>query len=163
MGIKWKLFAVANYILLLAYGYLLYLVFEFVTKILTYQRELIQFLPVWSAIFVVFLNSALNIYIFHKHLPGKLLSGGLRIFFQVLTILNIIAVVTLLIMIFPEITIEYPYGAERYDTFALIFFIGTIILGGYIIFCQVGLQKYIRANDKHSIEQLISDLGTEES
>lgn len=158
---KWKIFAVSNYILLLLYGFLFYMAVEFSISSGNFTNaEIHEGFLLMSVLLIVFLNSLFNIYIFHKHLPNKPLRRLQTIF---LFFFNTLYGISLIIILLASIT-ELRSSWTSNDDIAFIYFLSaivllTLILGTYIFIMQFFVTRAINQKVKTLQEKIINDIG----
>jgi hypothetical protein len=147
LTLKWKLFGLANYIMLIAYLYLITLSMRFIIEEVPHEQSLAPLMPVFISQIVIIINLAFNIYAFHIHLPHKPLSHKKKRYYLILFLLNAISFSIITIYSFIEIYDELKsqsFGNFAY--FILSVFSLHFLLGLFILVCQFDLRKFIKTN-----------------
>ena len=148
MPIKWKLFGLANYIMLAAYVFLLVNALRFTIEFLPAEVSLSSFTPFMLSLFVVVFNSVLNLYVFHTYLPSNPFSKKLRITYLISTILSVIAYPITIVSIF--IFIYEILNSNPIDNFVYIIlpvFLLILLSALFIFINQVILLRSIKKNN----------------
>ena len=157
MTIKWKIFGIANYIMLLVFVFLLLGMFKFSAEEVSGRESQNPLLLLMFCFFTIILNSILSLYVFHFHLPAKPIIKIKRLY-RVSTILYILCLVTIFISIVKDMKYEIgEYGMD--DTaYIIVGFISLILLIGiFIAYNQFLIGKYLDNNYKFSIDKKIDE------
>ncbi len=143
MPVKWKLFCLANYIMLLVYSFLLLGAFRFTAEYNADSRSFVLFMV---CLFVVILNAVFNLYLFHRHLPSRRYANRTHSIHQIISILFTFS----LIIILSNFIQELPAIISAENAGAGIFFITvglvSFVLGSFILVNQYKIRKYIEEN-----------------
>ena len=156
---KWRFFGIANYILSVFY----FVVFAFAMKAFFNPENDLRNLQgaklLTACIGVIFLNSCLNIYIFHRHLPERLINKWLHIFYRLITIVFTAALLILLKEFIPHI--PHLLSTEENTGFRifLIWLLITLILAILVLVLQIKLPASVTANHNEEIRQEIENIG----
>jgi len=154
MKLKWKLFALANYLLLFVYGFLFLGALRFTAEFVNPDEKLGSFTPFMISLFIIFFNCVFNLYIFHIYFPHKLLSRRKEILYLISTILFVAALILVLVSILQAYNEELNPDPE--DDFAYVilsFFFLTLSLGLFVLICQLKIRKVIGKNSPHALSK----------
>jgi carbon starvation protein CstA len=144
MPVKWKLFALANYLFLFAYLLLFIGVLRFIIEEVPHEQPLKPLLPLIAGQLIVILNSILNIYVFHKHLPNKLFSKTLKTAYIISTVLFVISLVVIIISLNQAINDELKVEQKgNFIIFIQSLFFLHIFLGLFILINQFLIRRFI--------------------
>ena len=163
MSIRWKLFALANYVLLLSYLFFFVMAIRFLTKVEQDGKGLAAFILVIASVLITILNSIFNLYVFHKHLPKKIFSRSMGIFYSISTILFTISWTIILVSYIKLIDDAISSSSANnslyfpVSVFLLSLFCGLIILGN-----QVFVRDFITKNYKADTNEMIENIGQPE-
>lgn len=147
MRTKWKLFALANYIILVVYIFLLIYAIRFTAEVVPSNESIDSFMPFTLSLFVIIINSVINLRILHKYLAGKLFTKRLSIVYLASTILSAIAFAITIGSNF--IFIYETLNSQSIDNFAFIALAILLLLfvaAVFIIITQVSLLRSHKKN-----------------
>src|SRR5690348_11691136 len=98
--VRWRIFAVANYLFLLFYGFLLYKIFELAIQDPPEDDgTMLEVYLVIASLVMIVLNAAFNILVFHLHFPRKPLGRLRHVTYTIAAILNIISLCYILYLV----------------------------------------------------------------
>jgi len=153
MTIKWKVFALANYIFGLLYFILLVYAMRFTVEAVPPSEDLTPFFPFLASLIIVVFNSVFNLYIFHFRLPDKPLSRRMARLYLVSTILFIISLIIIFASFFLSVRDELT--SVQFDNshyLLLTFFFLNLLAGIFILVNQLLLRKFIEKNNDSSLD-----------
>jgi len=155
MPLKWTIFGIANYALLLLYAFILHLSFKVIIEKIPAETDLTPLLPILISNVIIVLNSLFNIIVFHRHLPGNPFSHSKGILNLAAAILYFIALIIMIYSLNQSINDELRSGeTEGLVGFLQALFFSTIVLGIFIFVNQLMIRNYLEkthlagANDK---------------
>ncbi len=158
--LRWRLFAIASYILLVLYAVFLFFSIKFMIRMIERQQDQLKFLPYAIANFLIVLNTTWCVYLFHSHIPYRAMSKIKRNINMVLTFIFIGAWGYLLILMFSVIVEAIRDPNDLYYT---VFMTGvyslTAIGGGYIAINQLSISRAINKMGINKVDQMIDEIG----
>lgn len=161
MPLRWKLFAVANYLLLAGYLFLLILIVKFLFETnIRSTNGLLEFILISTSMLFIVVNSVCNVYVFHKHLRGKPFNYNFKIFYTIFSVLYLLSLAVVLISLIPAIADELRYSERRrFGYFLVTIFSFTLILGGFVLINQFLVRRYIKRKNQDEIGKMINEIG----
>ncbi len=146
MPFKWKLFAVANYLLIVILGFLLLGAMRFSAEKIP-AGESGSFMLFMTSLLVCTINLVFNLIIFHRYLPDKSFGPGIRILYIISAILYCIALIVVLINL-GEVFVEEisNYSTGSFTNFLLVLLSLISICGIFIFINQLLVRKFIESN-----------------
>lgn len=152
MPLKWYVFGFANYLMLAAYIILFDTSFRFIFEEVGPDESLVSFFPIIVSQGLIIVASVVNLYIFHKRLPNKLLSRTERRVFLISSILFIAAFSFLTVITFVTIYNE-SFQADFRDVSqpAMILWFFHFFIGIFIIINQVEARRILTKKDEKKI------------
>lgn len=160
MTLKWKLFCIVNYVFIIFYFILLILTLRYIVEVVPGDAESGIVSQIIVILLVFIINSFLNVYIFHKHLPGKPFSSHFNIFYIISTILFAICLVLCLFILSRDMNMAMKEAPSDGSTiFLQILFFSNFFLGLFILINQFLIKKAIDKNYRNSLNNQIEDIG----
>ena len=160
MSLRWKIFAIANYILLFIFLFLFIMAIRYNVKESSKVEDDTAFMIFTLSLFIIILNSAANIYIVHRHFPAKPFShffARLYLFLTILFLLALIVVSAALIIPLREELLAHSFDSYVYFMAILLFIL--ITCGLFIFINQCMVNRHILRNSKSLLQQQIDDIG----
>jgi hypothetical protein len=162
MTTHWKIFRLANYLQLLFSIAVLAILF-INTGSVKGLMEISLFIAACLAFIILVFNSYLNLQIMHHHFPDKRIPAGRNKLYMVLLGCYLVVNV-LLFIIFIFVLIEELSGKHSRGQLIFAGILGfDILLAVIIIRAQDKLPYLLNRNNNQSIQQLVEDIGKEES
>jgi len=158
--LKWKLYRVSNYLLLVS-GSLIFLrflqasIFEPTTNIYAISFGIILFLMI--------LQSIINLVIMAKTFPNKLLTLGKYYWHIFATFCNSVIALALIYFTVSEVLPELG-KTETYETLlfiALGIFLFLIANSVFVLICQLNIKSYLQKNNATFVKSMIDSIGEE--
>jgi hypothetical protein len=160
MPVRWKIFAIANYICLIGYGFLLFKFLQFYLEV--DEKFDSEWLLTLLSLSILVTNSLLNIVIFHRYFPNRVLSSNLKKLILLAGILFAIALSLILFSLYKEIN-EFDSDDEpSFRYFILFVSILVTITGLFILASQFVISRYLEKSNKVKIDNLLENIGKEE-
>lgn len=154
MPIKWKLFGIANYIILLIHAFLLLGAMRFTTEVAAESQDMAGFMPFMVSLFIVILNAVFNLYIFHKHLPDNPVSRRVKTPYLISAILFAIALMIISIPLIRDSFDELSFSSDKsFGFFLLTIFCLVLLIGLFVLINQFVVLKFIEKNATEDIEE----------
>lgn len=157
MPVKWKLFGIGSYIMLLFYLVILVVAIRGLPR----SGSVENVVPITISIFFIVLNSGFNIYLFHKHFPDKPMSTPGYRYYKISTIVYTVSLAIILLDSIPYSTEAFKSGI--YDSFFYFILLHSVIdlIALYILFLQYFVRKTIEMNFRNKTENQLMNLGKE--
>lgn len=147
MPINRKLFGVANYVMALVYAFLFLGALRFTVEKVPAEEDLTPFMPFMISLAILLLNAVLNIYVFHRHLPGKPFSRSTGTCYFIAAILYGIALTIVSISFIRNISDELSHqSTNNADYYLLLIFLLHLIVGLFILINQLKIRKHLVNN-----------------
>jgi small-conductance mechanosensitive channel len=154
MPLKWKLFGLANYFILLVYIFLLLGAMRFTIEVDTEGQGMLGFMFFMISLFIVVLNAVFNLYIFHKHLPDNKISKRGKIAYKISATLYAVSLLTISITLIRDTIHELKIDADSgAGYFMLIFFCVNSLIGLFVLINQFRIIKFIEKNTAENAEE----------
>ena len=160
MSIRWKLFRVANYFLLLSF-----LVFAIIMTVANFKKafpeelQWIYFAMLTMSI-IIMVNSIFNIVFLTKYYPAKSIERNTKSAHSIIMICYILSLLFLLAICIVGLVEEIKDRSEDdIGILMVIFFIINLLAGIYVLVNQFILVRLIKKNYKKSLLILIDNLG----
>jgi len=159
--VKWKIYRIMNYVLLVASAYLFLKVFE--ALIIRFYYD---FMSVLISVTVLFLmiQSIINLAIMTKTFPGKLLTGAKKNWHVFSTIINGIAFIGLTYAFVNMLAEIDDYSYSQYKTLILITMLIFLLLLATVLFifiCQLTLKRYLHRTNIALMNSMIDSIGSD--
>lgn len=160
MSFKWKAYKALNYLLLVIAS----TIFLAVCVTIFGRRELdtdpVAYVVATGFLLMV-IECLVNLFIFSKHFPDKILSGSKRNWHIIATVFHFIAFCGLCLMTLSGLVVAFDPtnpGALRGNLIIIVFLV-TTLTSGFLLFCQLTLNRYL--NKKHNVlfDSLIDSIG----
>jgi hypothetical protein len=163
MPVRWKLFAIVNYILLLFHATVFVLALKAFFNPFSGMRHLEGAKLITLGIFIVAFNAAFNILIFHRHLPAATPAQITRLFYKISTLCYTAASVYLSYQFVPDI-IEWAGSREKGPDFLFMITIAIIApLLFFILVLQYSLLINFNRKEKFQINDQIEQIGKDKN
>jgi len=158
--IKWKVYRIMNYVLLVASAFMFVKIFE---DVLRASYEPIVILIAMIIVFLM-LQSIINLAIMAKSFPGKPLTGARSGWHIVSTAINGISFISLAYSFFTMLAEidNFPSGNSQYKKAIIItILIFTLLLASvlFIFICQLTLKRYLRRTNIILMRTMIDSIG----
>lgn len=143
MSLRWKLFGIANYAMFIFYVFLFIGAQRFTIEKVPAGENLAPFMPFMISLLIVVLNSAFNIYIFHKYLPNRSFPKRVKRACLVSVILFSTGLVIILFNTIKMVAEDLKSNiADNLTNFLIIFSLMSLAWGIFIIVSQLKMRKY---------------------
>jgi hypothetical protein len=160
LPLKWKLFRFVNYLLLVAFLFLLILVMNAAVKGALVQSLIIISVLISIESLLIILISLLNLYITYKFFPHKMLYGRIK---KLYTVSAFVYALTLSGLIYFLITAISEELNSRQDdntgTILIIIFACMLAMGIFSVIMQFSVNKFLAANYKKNMLVIINEIG----
>ena len=159
--LPWKMFRIANWIqLLYSFACFLFIVSNLIKNGLPEISFLILF-PI--GLLVMMSNNYVNLYIFRKHFPDKLMGSDLEKVHTLLFIFSILFSLLLVIAIIIGSIEEFnKENLHRYTgKFVLAVLLLVLLNWIYILFMQARMNSFIKRENYNSLTKSIGSIGSE--
>lgn len=160
MSFKWKAYRALNYLLLVIAS----TVFLAICVTIFGRRE-IETDPVAYVVAAGFLlmviECIVNLFIFSKHFPDKILSGSKRTWHIIATVFHFIAFCGLCLMTLAGLFVAFDPdnpNALRGNLIIIVFLV-TTLTSGFLLFCQLTLNRYLNVRHNVLVNSLIDSIG----
>lgn len=161
MPIKWKLFGIVNYLLILFYT----VVFVFAMKAFLNPQSGMRHLQgarlITLCILVIVLNAGFNIYIFHRHLPAKPPDRVSNRIYRISTLLYTLSFAILSYYFVPNTIKSLALPLRDPDFHFMLLVALMFLLTLFVLIIQYSVLKFIDKKYNAQIANQISDLGNE--
>lgn len=162
LTLKWKLYRVFNYALLII---ALLLAAVVIVDILKYQLDNSTepvFYLMALLFLLMFINPIINIVLFIKHLPDKVLEKGSALSNNVSIFINTLTVIGLAVfLIYGAMEVfdpdQKPAGSTGKIILLLFFLLWLINL--FVLICQLQFKRFLSKNRETSMTSLIESIG----
>ena len=159
--LPWKMFRMANWVqLLYSLACFLFIAINFLKNGLPEISFLILF-PI--GLLVMMCNNYVNLHIFRKHFPDKLVGSDLKKVHTLLFIFSILFSLLLLIVIIIGSTEEFnKENLHQYTGKFVLAMLFLVLLNWiYILFMQSRMDNFIKRENYNSLRKSISSIGSE--
>ena len=162
LTLKWKVYRIANYFVLLSFLFFLGLILFFALKNGIVKSDLVTFLPVVTGMIVVILATFFNLYVLYNYFPDKLLSGILNKLHSLLIILFLLSLLGLLFLCTWGLIEEIKDNTDD-NTGVIILSVLFILLliGFYVLSMQFFVRKFLKTNYRNKMNSLIENIGNQ--
>ena len=110
---------------------------------------------------VMVIECIVSLFIFSKHFPDKILSGSKRTWHIIATAFHFIAFCGLCLVTLAGLLVAFDPDAPNSlrGNLTVILFLITTVISGFLLYCQLTLNRYL--NKKHSVlvDSLIESIG----
>ena len=158
LTIKWKLFLIINYFLLV---FNIFSLIGFVVSVLNGTDAPIILYYLGIVFVLICISTILNIYIVNRFFPDNLLTSGttrflrfIRIVMLIVTALSFFACAVGLSVIF-----DRSMGARPGDILGMTYFALSALLCLYVTILQFQIPRYLNQQSAGNINQLIDSIG----
>ena len=159
--IKWKVYKILNYVLLVIASILFLIV-----CVLTFGGNVVEKDPSPYLIALAFLmmigQCIINLNIFSKNFPDKILSGLSATAHTVATVINFIALLGLTLVTIAGFVIEFGNKRNSSDWAGRLMLVVCIFLWltvFFILLCQLTLNRYLRQKNMDLFTTMIDSIG----
>ena len=158
--VKWKLYKILNYVLLLS-AIILFIIM--LTIVMDNLNDIKAYL-VAGVFLLMIVQSLINLYIVSKNLPYKILTGSKLKWHVTGAVINFIAflgLLTFLWFVLQKVTERSNITEDEVGLIILLVcsFIGVI--DGFILYCQLTLPAYLKKNSTNLSHSLINSIGSD--
>jgi hypothetical protein len=161
-AVKWKLYIILNYVLIVIAS-----ITFLVICVLIFGGNVIETAaaPYFVALGFLALVTAciMNLVVYAKHFPHRILSGSPLTIHILSTILNVIAFLGLSLLAVVGSIIEFGEDATSEDQtgkYVLAYCLLLWLLIAFIVFCQLTLPRYLKRNNTNVFTTMIDSIGT---
>lgn len=159
--VKWKIYRIMNYVLLIGSTFVFVKIFE------EGMRSSYEPIAILIALVILFLmiQSIINLAIMTKCFPGKLLTGAKSGWHTFSTIINGISFTGIgyaFVNMLSEID-DYTYSQyKKAIMITILIFILLLAIVLFIFICQLTLKRYLRRTNTDLINSMINSIGSDE-
>lgn len=157
LSVKWKVYKILNYVLIV-FATILFLLM--LTIIMDNSDDISAYLVACIFLFMIF-QALINLYILSKNFPYHILSGPKLTRHVIAVALDIISFLGMLAFLI--FVIKKTLGRrDQFDNVGTIVFIVCSciwVLNGFILFCQLTVTSYLRKNSKTLFHTMIDSIG----
>ena len=163
--LKWKIYRIMNYVLLMAAAFVFFRFFQLLIRdrYLAPKTNPYQVVALFTSLvfLLMVLQSIINLIIMAKNFPDKILTGARNRWHILATIINGILLVIMIYACFSFMSemAAYPEGSGVIIFFLIIVFITLSTL--FVFICQLTLKKYLRRNNRSLVKSMIDSIGTD--
>jgi hypothetical protein len=160
LSVKWKIYKILNYVLLLS-AVLLFLV---MLTVLLDNMDDIKAYFVTCVFLLIIIQAFINLYVISKNLSYIILTGAKLKWHVTGSIINFIAFLGLLIFLWLVLTKIRERGDYTMGDVGIIILLvcGFIcLIDGFILFCQFTLPAYLKKNSTNLSHSLINSIGSD--
>ena len=160
LSVKFKIYKILNYVLLLSAIILFILM---LTVLMDNLHDIVAYL-VTSVFLLMIIQALINLYIIAKNLPDKILTGAKLKWHVTASILNFIAFLGLFIFLW--FVVKKLSGRRDFtedDVGIIILLVCSFIwfTDGFILFCQFTVPAYLKKNSTNLSHSLIDSIGSD--
>ena len=160
MSLRWILFAIANYILLVVYSILFVYSLRFSIESALSNKDLGYFMLFSSCLLIIVINSILNLVVFHKFLPARYFSRKFKIVYWLSALLYTAGLINLMVELIQTISEESKQDpGNTFVNFLIIILILTSSFALYILINQLMVPQFIKKNHEKIMKDQIDELG----
>ena len=156
--VKWKIYRIINYLLLIS-GALFFL--RFLQLSIGYSYQLFAFLT--SLIFLcMVLQSLINLVVMAKTFPDKILTGAKYRWHILATTLNVISLAGITYGCFSLLSEMAEFPDEKALIILLLIMTAFILSLLFVFICQLTLKRYLHRTNLTVMRTMIDSIGSEE-
>jgi hypothetical protein len=164
LSVKWKLYKIANYILLISSAIFILVIFSALLRSLSRGAKIEPVVYLIALLFILITaNTIVNLVLLAKNFPDRELSGFRALSNSISIIINIATVIGHAIFVASGFIAEFdresaspdPTGKIMLALFALLWFVNL-----FVLICQFSVRRYLRENNNALIDSIIGSIGT---
>ena len=160
LPVKWKIYKILNYVLLLS----AIILFIMMLTILMDNIDDIKAYLLTGVFLLMIIQALINLYIASKNLPYNILTGSKLKWHVTGSVLNFIAFTGLLIFLW--FVLKKVSGRKNFtdDEVGIIILLICSFVGlidGFILYCQFTLPAYLKRNSTNLSHTLIDSIGSD--
>jgi len=161
LTLKWKIYKILNYVLLIYASLIVVLIFISLFG----QKDNYEFFGLYMALipflFIIF-KSIVNLVILSKNFPDKLLMNPIfswHIVAIITSFLSFIFILLFVIIIFQEEIENFNKTGSYGGLFAISIGAVFCLLDGFVLFRQLTVKSYLKKNSSQLMNSLIESIG----
>lgn len=160
ISVKWKIYKILNYVLLLS----AIILFIIMLTIVMDNLDDIKAYLVAGVFFMMIIQALINLYIISKNLPHKILTGSKLKWHVTGSVINFIAFLGLLIFLWfvlGKVTVRRNITENEVGLIILLVCGFICLIDGFILYCQFTLPAYLKKNSTNLSHSLINSIGSD--